>query len=211
MPIQSLLACNRSDPSKRMRSRSFNLNGPLPLVIVALALIIASGSGQANPQSPPSRIAVIDVQRVLRESVAGRAAFEKLKRMQDERLAKARQLDAEMRKLDGEMNSPTVTAARRTAIAQQLAEKRIAIKRFAEDADKEIGTTRDRELQTLEAKINPLVNAIGKEMGLAAIFNKFESGLIYASDSIDITNTMITRFNAASPAPPASPRNKSGS
>jgi hypothetical protein len=32
-------------------------------------------------------------------------------------------------------------------------------------------------------------------MGLAAIFNKFESGLVYASDAIDITDSVIKRFN----------------
>lgn len=33
-------------------------------------------------------------------------------------------------------------------------------------------------------------------MNVAAVFNKFESGLIYASDRIDITNDVIRRFNA---------------
>ena len=62
-----------------------------------------------------------------------------------------------------------------------------------------------RELVALEAKIKPVIDAIGKEMGLAAIFNKFESGLVYASDAIDVTDTVIKRFNdaTASAAPAA--------
>ena len=32
-------------------------------------------------------------------------------------------------------------------------------------------------------------------MGFAAIFNKFESGLVYASEAIDITDIIIRRFN----------------
>ncbi|HKR60942.1 MAG TPA: OmpH family outer membrane protein, partial [Pyrinomonadaceae bacterium] len=87
-----------------------------------------------------------------------------------------------------------------------LSEKQVAIKRFAEDADKEIGTTRDRELLSLQARIKPVIDAIGREMSMAAIFNKFESGLIYSNDAIDITNTVITRFNAATPPPAATPR-----
>jgi len=55
-------------------------------------------------------------------------------------------------------------------------------------------------LQALEAKIKPVIDGIGKEMGLAAIFNKFESGLVYASETIDITDTVIKRFNEAQPA-----------
>jgi hypothetical protein len=38
-------------------------------------------------------------------------------------------------------------------------------------------------------------------MGLALIFNKFESGLVYASEAVEITDTVIQRFNAASGAP----------
>ena len=62
---------------------------------------------------------------------------------------------------------------------------------------------RDKELLTLENKIKPVIDQLGKEMGLAAILNKFESGLVYASDAIDITDTVIKRFNDATTAAPA--------
>ena len=77
------------------------------------------------------------------------------------------------------------------------------MQRYAQDADREIGEARDRELQALEAKIKPVIDGIGKEMGIAAIFNKFESGLVYASEAIDITDTVIKRFNDATGAPAA--------
>ena len=57
-----------------------------------------------------------------------------------------------------------------------------------------------------------MIDSLGKEMGLAAIFNKFESGLVYASDAIDITDTVIKRFNDATasetPAPAAAATKK---
>jgi Skp family chaperone for outer membrane proteins len=98
-----------------------------------------------------------------------------------------------------------LTATRRAELDRQIAEKRLGMQRFAEDADKEIGTARDRELQALETRIKPVVDVVGKEMALAAIFNKFESGLVYVNDALDITDTVITRFNAA-PAQPTPPR-----
>ncbi len=60
----------------------------------------------------------------------------------------------------------------------------------------------------LNQKIMPVVDQIGKEMGLAAIFNKFESGLIYASEAIDITDVVIKRFNDTQGAPAAQPAKK---
>ena len=159
----------------------------------------------SSAQPAPTRMAVIDVQKVLGQSTAGRAATSKIKQLQESRISRAKVMDEELRKLTTELSTARVTPARRAQLEGQIAEKRIAMQRFAEDADKEIGTTRDRELQALETRIQPIVDGVGKEMQLAVIFNKFEAGLVYAHPSLDITDTVITRFNAAAPAAPARP------
>ena len=165
-------------------------------------------------QSAPNRVAVIDVQRVLTTSNAGKAAYEKLKKLQDDRITRAQKMDEEIRNLDTEINTKKLSLSedKLTDLQKQLSDKKIAMQRYAQDADREVGEARDRELQALEVKIKPVIDQIGKEMGLAAIFNKFESGLVYASDAIDITDTVIKRFNdatgAAAPAPAAAPTKK---
>jgi outer membrane protein len=168
------------------------------IVTIAMAALAAP----MFAQNTPARVAVIDVQKVLTSSTAGKAAYEKLRKMQEERIEKAKVMDEEMRKIDTEINTKRISLAedKLADLQKQLAEKRIAMQRYAQDADREIGEARDRELQALEARIKPVIDGIGKEMGLAAIFNKFESGMVYASDSIDITDTVIQRFNAAAPA-----------
>jgi outer membrane protein len=171
------------------------------LVSVAVAALALP----ALAQNAPARVAVIDVQKVLSQSSAGKAAYEKLRKVQEDRVEKAKQMEEEMRKLDSDISTKRISLAedKLAEMQKQLADKRIAIQRYAQDADREIGEARDRELQALEAKIKPVIDGIGKEMGLAAIFNKFESGLVYAADAIDITDTVVQRFNAASPAPAA--------
>jgi outer membrane protein len=172
-------------------------------IIVTLAM--AALTIPAFAQNTPARVAVIDVQKVLTQSASGKAAYEKLKKMQDDRIEKAKQMDEEARKLDAEINTKRLSLSedKLADLQKQLADKRINMQRYAQDADREIGEARDRELQALEAKIKPVIDGIGKEMGLAAIFNKFESGLVYASDAIDITETVVKRFNEAVPAPAA--------
>jgi outer membrane protein len=146
---------------------------------------------------------------VLANSAAGKASFEKLKKMQEDRIARAKKMDEEISALDNEINTKKLSLSddKVTEMTKQLSDKKIAMQRFAQDADREVSEARDRELQALEAKIKPVIDTIGKEMGLAAIFNKFESGLIYASDAIDITDTVVQRFNSAtgSAAPAAAP------
>ena len=167
-----------------------------------VTMAVAALATPVFAQNTPARVAVIDVQKVLSQSTAGKAAYEKLKKMQDERIEKAKQLDEEMRKLDSEISTKRISLSedKLADLQKQLADKRIAIQRYAQDADREIGEARDRELQALEARIKPVIDSLGKEMGLAAIFNKFESGLVYASEAIDITDTVIQRFNTAAPA-----------
>ncbi len=165
-------------------------------------LIAVAAAALAAPmfaQTAPARVAVIDVQRVLANSAAGKAASERLKKMQEDRMSKAKQMDEEMQKLDADINNKKLSLSedKITEMQKQLSDRKIAAQRYAQDAEREMGEARDRALVELENKIKPVIDSIGKEQGLAAIFNKFESGLVYASDAIDITDTVIKRFNDA--------------
>jgi outer membrane protein len=176
--------------------------------IVSLAVVALAAPMFA--QNAPARVAVVDVQKVLTQSVAGKAAYEKLKKMQDDRVSKAKGMDEEMKKLETDLNTKRISLAedKLAEMAKQLSDKKIAMQRYAQDADREIGEARDRELQALQVKIEPVIDAIGKEMGLALIFNKFESGLVYASEAVEITDTVIKRFNEAAGSAAATPVKK---
>lgn len=165
------------------------------LVTVAMAAMAIP----AFAQTAPARVAVVDVQKVLTQSAPGKAAADKLKKMQEDRVTKARQMDEELRKLDGEITTKRLSLSedKLAEMSKQIADKRIAMQRYVQDADREMQEARDRELAALQTKIEPVIDALGKEMGLALIFNKFESGLVYAADAVDITDTVVQRFNAA--------------
>jgi outer membrane protein len=173
------------------------------LVTVAMAALATPMFAQ---NSVPARFAVIDVQKVLQQSTAGKAAYERLKKMQDDRVARAQKMQEEITAIENDMNAKKLSLAedKLNDMAKQASDKKIAMQRYAQDADREVTEARDKELATLETKIKPVIDSIGKEMGLAAIFNKFESGLVYASDAIDITDSVIKRFDGAPAPQPAS-------
>ena len=62
---------------------------------VIISLAVAALAAPMFAQNAPARVAVVDVQKVLTQSVAGKAAYDKLKKMQDDRVAKAKQMTAE--------------------------------------------------------------------------------------------------------------------
>ena len=173
----------------------------LLMMIAAMALAIPTFAQNAAP----ARFAVIDVQRVLNTSVAGKAAQEKLKKLNDDKAARAQKMQDELASLNNDINTKKISLSedKLAEMQKQIADKQVALQRYGQDAERELGEARDRELQALEAKIKPVIDSIGKEMGLAAIFNKFESGLVYASDAIDITDTVIKRFNDSQAQPAA--------
>jgi outer membrane protein len=169
------------------------------LVSIAMAALAAPLFAQTTV---PARVACIDVQKVLTTSTAGKAAYDKLKKLQDDRVAKMQKMDEEVKALANELQTKKLSLSeeKQAEMAKTITDKQTALQRYAQDADKEVSEARDKALQELDGKIKPIIDSIGKEMGLAAIFNKFESGLIYASDAIDITETVIKRFNEAQPA-----------
>ncbi len=165
----------------------------LILTMVAAALAIPAMA----QTTAPSRVAVINVQRVLAESESGKAALEKLRKSQEERTARLKKLDDEIRALDTDLAQKRLSLSQQKIeeISKQISDRKISLQRAAQDAERELKEMRDAELKSMEAQIMPLIDEIGKEQGFAAIFNKYESGLVYASPAIEITDTVIKRYN----------------
>jgi outer membrane protein len=175
---------------------------------LAMSVMIAALAAPMFAQTAaPARVAVINVQKVLAESTAGKAALERLKKMQDDRVAKAKKMDEEVQSIDNQINTKKMSLSEEklAELTKDLSDRKISMQRYAQDADREVQEARDRSLQDLEKQIMPLINQIGKEMGFAAIFNKFESGLVYASDAIDITDMVVKRFNEMPAAAASTP------
>jgi outer membrane protein len=89
----------------------------------------------------------------------------------------------------------TLSEARLAELRKQIEDKGIALQRFQDDAERELDEARRQELGGLEGRIIPVINQIGTEKGYTLIFNKFQSGLVYADDAVDITDDVIRRFN----------------
>lgn len=169
------------------------------LTTIAIAALALPAFAQS---AAPARFAVLDVQRLLNTSNAGKVAQDRLKKLNEDKMSRAQKMQDEMAALNNEMTTKKLSLSedKLADLQKQLADKQVALQRFGQDADRELGEARDKELADLEGRIKPVIDSIGKEMGLAAIFNKFESGIVYASDAIDITDTVIKRFNDATAA-----------
>ena len=167
-----------------------------PVLILSLALTIPA---LAAAQAPPTaKFGVIDVERVVSESAAGKEAFLKLKKIQEKKMEEAKQFEKSLVDLQKQMEEQkfVLSEQKMKDLQKQFEDRQIAYKRFKDDTERELKTARDEELKKLEDKIFPIINQMGKEMGFALLFNKFNSGLVFADDGVDVTDEVLKRFNS---------------
>ena len=161
--------------------------------VVLVSIMVAV----ALPAVAQSKVAVIDVQRVVTESDPGKEVMQKLRVLSDTKAQEGQNLQQEMAALQDQFNKQrfTVSEQRQAEMSKEIEDKQISIRRFQDDAQRELQEAQRRELGGLEERILPIIDQIGKEQGYTLIFNKFQSGLVYADESVDVTDTVITRFN----------------
>lgn len=159
-------------------------------VVIVLAVALPAAAQQLS-------IAVIDVQRVVTESDPGKQALQKLKLLQDAKIDEGRALQQNLTSLQEQMSKQrfTLSEERLADLSKQMEDGQILLQRFQDDAERELDEARRRELGGLEGRIIPVINEIGAERGFTLIFNKFQSGLVYADETVDITDDVIRRFN----------------
>jgi len=161
-------------------------------LLALTALALPAAAQQAT-------VAVIDVQRVVTDSDPGKESLQRLRTIQDEKIAEGRNLQSELEALRDQINKQRLTLSEQklAEMSGQIEDRTIALQRFEDDAKRSLEEARRTALGRLEERIMPIINEIGKERGFTLISNKFQSGLVYADDAVDITDDVIRRFNTA--------------
>ncbi|MCJ7753604.1 MAG: OmpH family outer membrane protein [Thermoanaerobaculales bacterium] len=167
--------------------------------VIRGALMAVVVAAVAMPAVAQNKIAVIDVQRVVTESDPGKEVMQRLKAVTDAKSQEGQALQQQFAALQEQFNKQrfTVSESRQAEMSKEIEDKQIAIRRFQDDAQREVQEAQRRELGGLEERILPIINKVGQEQSFTLIFNKFQSGLVYADETVDITDEVIRRFNTA--------------
>jgi len=145
------------------------------------------------------KIAVIDTEQILLNSTTGKKALEQLKALRTEKEDQGKKMQDELQALRERLNEGRLSLAedRIRAMEKEVEDKAIALRRFQDDANRDLQKKRDEVLAQVDGKVMPIINQYGKEQGFDLIFRKFESGLIYADEGSDITPEVIRRLDAS--------------
>jgi len=161
------------------------------VAIVAILFASAVGAQQAP------KIAVIDVDLLVQESAAGKESMARLQRLRDEKVAQGRRMSQELETLQQQFQAQQATLAetRVAELQKQIEDKQIELRRFQDDVQQQLAEAQEKEYAALNEQIMPIVNEVGRELGLQLIFNKYRAGLLYADEASDITDQVLRRFN----------------
>lgn len=174
------------------------------LGILALATsALAQTPPAARPFPADSKLAYVDMNRIAAESTEGKAARAKLTQFQDAKKAdlqkKQEALQATQQKLTA--TGTVLSDAARAQLQKDADRLDRELQRAQQDAQEDLTAMNRDLLAEFQRKLMPLINTVAAEKGLHGVFSLADAGLVWYDPSLDITNDVLKRMAAASPAP----------
>ena len=164
--------------------------------IVAASFFIAFSASAAEV----TRIGVVDFQRILETSEAGKAAQEEIKvegtKMQERLKEKGGEIEELKKRLERE--ALVMDKGMREEKEREYRIKINDFKSLEQKFQNEFKALNQKLVGRLQKEVFRLVENIGKAQGYVLILEKRESGVVYAQPAIDITDQLIPLISSTS-------------
>jgi outer membrane protein len=165
------------------------LRNAFAAVVFAFA---ASSSARAE-----LKLGYVDLQRALQEVEEGRAAKARLQTLLE---AKQKEIDREQEGLRKEkelLDKQASAMSEETRVQRQteLQRKVVEMTQKWEKGRQDMGTKERTELQAIFAKMDPIIATLAQREGMTMVFEKSDSGLVFAPPSLDLTNELVRLYN----------------
>lgn len=143
-----------------------------------------------------TKVGIINPQIVLQNSVKGKEVIERLRSLNMSKQKKYEAMQKEIDTLEKEILSPALNPSSREKKTADLQNKRTEIKRFAEDAQKESMAMQQKEFESLQRELMPLIETIAKADGYSVVLDLNTAGVTYFEPTIDITEKVVKAYDA---------------
>ena len=146
-----------------------------------------------------AKVAYVDRERLIAESVEGKAASAKAKQLNDKKVAELNDKSKLLQSLQQKMQSggAVLSDSAREDLQRQIERADTDIQRMQQDAQKEMQDLEQQLLADFQRKLLPVIDEVSKEKGLHMVFSAGDSGLMWAHGGLDITSDVIKKLDAA--------------
>ena len=160
-------------------------------------LLVCIGLVATPAMAETQKIGYVDLQKALNLSSAGKEAKEKIKAKVQTYDAEVRERQEELKKLkdDLEKQAMLLSEEARNAKERDYQQKVKDYQRFTKDIQETLQQTdADLTRKILESLLK-VVQEVGKSEGYTLVLEKTESSIVYADESIDISDEVIKAFD----------------
>jgi Skp family chaperone for outer membrane proteins len=151
------------------------------------------------------KYAYLRVDVIAANSVEGRAANEKVKALNDQKVRELNErnkaLQTAQQKL--EQGGTVLNDVARGQLQQEVERQQRDIQRFTEDAQQDVQALQQQLQEDFQRKLNPIVDRVAREKQVHMVFSAADSGLVWADPTMDLTGDIIRAFDAAATGKPA--------
>lgn len=182
------------------------------LKTASMALLLATAAAPAAAQqlSPPV-IVIVDMDRVVNESAAGKAAGTQLQAkaqaLQTRRTTLAGQLQSEAQAIQQGQQNKTLAGPALEQRIKAFQDKENNANQELARGQEDIGRSRQYVIQQITTAADPIITQVMRERGASIAMQK--GATLQHTASLEVTNDVITRLNTSLPNvsvnPPAQP------
>ena len=184
----------------RWRQLGGRIEWAVMLIAATIALILSGCAGGAGKID--AKIGVINSQRLLNETSAGKKAKENLTAFSKNRQALMELEEKELRRMEEDfvkqssVLSPTAKRDREEQFRRRMQE----YQQKASELNREVQEKQKDVLEGFRDKIEMIVAKVAKRLGLQVIVDKSKGGpTIYHEEGLDISGPVIEEFNREYP------------
>ncbi|MEM7159274.1 MAG: OmpH family outer membrane protein [Myxococcota bacterium] len=168
------------------------------LMLVGAPLVTTLTATPASAEVPKvKKIAMVDMQRVLNETKAGKAARTKLEKSSKTKQAK---FDKKRAALEAEAAKLGSLSGQQLAEAQEkLQRESIELQNFLMAMEQDLGDQHNKLLEKMYANSQVIVAEMAKEQGMDLVLVRDPMTVIFAKDGFDITVQVIKAYDKKHP------------
>ncbi|MEI6517584.1 MAG: OmpH family outer membrane protein [bacterium] len=143
------------------------------------------------------KIVIIDTQRVITESIIGKAAKNNLEVEIKKGQAKVAALkaDFERQRSDLEKQSAILSGSALESRREELERKQVEFQRVFQDIQEKLARSNDAEISKVVSQINEFVKALAQEKEYQFVFERDRKSVLFSSERIDITDEVVKNLD----------------
>jgi len=166
-------------------------------LFVALLFVAAPAVAAEAP-----KVAVVDFQKALDSVADGEAARKKLDAAMKDKQASIKTLETQLKAMKDEYDKQSLilSEAARKQKEQEFMNAQMQYQQTAQQSEQEMQQMYVQLMEGLLAKMRAIAGEIGKEKGYDLILETSAGGVVYWGPTLDITQELITRYNAKNPS-----------